>query len=104
MEQKPKKNALMKRFELSVDGSVAVLDYVEQGKDILIFTHTFVPPALRGKNIAARLTQYALDDARLQGKKVLPQCSYTVAYMAKNKEYADLQIQLPYSQKIGPVA
>ncbi len=91
MESTPQKNELMKRFELTLDGKLAQLDYVEQGEHVLVFTHTFVPPELRGRNVAAVLTQYALDDARRQGKKVVPQCSYTATFMARNKEYADLR-------------
>lgn len=90
MENEPEKNALMQRFELVADGKMAVLEYLDQGNNVLIFTHTFVPPELRGRNIAALLTKFALDDARAQGKKVVPQCSYVAAYIGRNKEYADL--------------
>jgi predicted GNAT family acetyltransferase len=90
MEKKPQKNVLMKRFELTLEGNLALLDYVEQGENLLVFTHTFVPHELRGQNVAAILTKYALDDARHQGKRVVPQCSYVAAYMERNKEYADL--------------
>ena len=91
MEKEPLKNGVMKRFELTIVGTLAVLDYVEQGENLLVFTHTFVPNELRGQNVAARLTKCALDDARQQGKKVVPQCSYVAAYMERNKEYADLR-------------
>jgi hypothetical protein len=91
MEKEPQKNELMKRFELTLEGKLAQLDYVEQENNRLVFTHTFVPPELRGQNVAARLTKYALDDARRQGKKVVPQCSYVATYMERNKEYADLR-------------
>ena len=90
MEKEPQKNVAMKRFELTLEGKLAQLDYVEQGDNLLIFTHTFVPNELRGQNVAARLTRFALDDARHQGKKVVPQCSYVAAYMERNKEYVDL--------------
>jgi predicted GNAT family acetyltransferase len=93
MEQEPRKNEVLKRFELSLEGNLALLEYVEQGENLLIFTHTFVPPELRGRNVAAKLTKFALDDARLQGKKVVPQCSYVAAYMERNKEYADLRAE-----------
>jgi hypothetical protein len=94
MANEPKKNELMQRFELNIEGHVAVLDYVEQGENVLAFTHTFVPTELRGRNVAAILTRFALDDARRQGKKVVPQCSYVAAYLERNKEYADLQASL----------
>lgn len=90
MVTEPTKNALMQRFELVADGRMAVLEYVDQGNDVLVFTHTFVPPELRGRDIAALLTKFALNDARAQGKKVVPQCSYVAVFMERNKEYADL--------------
>lgn len=93
MEKEPQKNELMKRFELTLEDKLAQLDYVEQGNNLLVFTHTFVPSELRGQNVAARLTKYALDDARRQGKKVVPQCSYVATYMERNKEYADLRAE-----------
>ncbi len=90
MEQEPRKNELMHRFELFLEGKLTHLDYAEREKDVVVFTHTFVPPEFRGQNVAARLTRYALDDARRLGKKVVPQCSYAAVYMERNKEYADL--------------
>jgi len=93
MENEPLKNELMQRFELIIEGQMARLDYVEQGENLLVFTHTFVPDALRGQNVAARLTKCALDDARRQGKKVVPQCSYVATYLERNKEYADLRAE-----------
>ena len=91
MANEPTKNELMQRFELRIEGHVAVLDYVEQDENVLVFNHTFVPTELRGRNVAAILTKFALDDARRQGKKVVPQCSYVAAYLERNKEYADLK-------------
>ena len=95
MENEPEKNELMKRFEMRIEGKTAVLDYVERGDSTLAFNHTFVPPELRGRNVAAILTRYALEDARRQGKKVVPQCSYVATFMERNKEYADLRAESP---------
>jgi len=91
MENQPIKNELMQRFELEIEGKLAILEYTVQGPDVLAFTHTFVPAELRGRNLAAILTRYALEDARQQGKKVDPQCSYTATFMKRNKEYQALQ-------------
>lgn len=99
MESGPIKNELMQRYELHLDGKVAVLAYELQEEGVVAFTHTFVPPELRGKNVAAILTKFALDDARSQGMKVAPQCSYVATYLERNKEYADLRAasSLPFS-------
>ena len=77
------------RFELSTDGEVAVCDYSEQG-DVWAFTHTFVPPRLRGGGIAGTLVKTALEAARQRGKKVEPLCSYVEAYISRHPEYRDL--------------
>jgi len=93
MELAPQKNELRQRFELSIDGKVALLAYEQRGEHLLVFTHTFVPEELRGQNLAARLTRAALDDARRQGKKVVPQCSYVATYLDRHREYADLRAE-----------
>lgn len=94
MENQPVKNELMQRYELHLAGKVAILAYEARGEDVVAFTHTFVPPELRGKNVAAILTKFALEDIRSEGRKVLPQCSYVVTYLERNKEYADLAAPL----------
>lgn len=99
MANEPVKNELMQRYELHLDGKVAVLAYEPQGEQVVAFTHTFVPPELRGKNVAAILTGFALEDVRSQGKKVVPQCSYVAAFLERNKEYADLAAEPPLSSK-----
>lgn len=93
MKNTPIKNDLMKRFELHIEDKIAVLEYQEQENNVLAFTRTYVPTELRGRNIAAMLTKFALDDARRQGKKVVPQCSYVATYIKRNKQYIDLNVQ-----------
>ena len=78
------------RFEIQIDDGIAYLEYEERGKT-LIFTHTYVPPALRGKGLAGQLTVRALDFARKEGKTIDPQCSYVAAYLDSHPDYADLR-------------
>ena len=91
MSQEPRKNTLTNRYELDLDGKRAYLAYEERPDGVVAFTSTFVPPELRGKNVAAILTRFALDDARARGRTVVPQCSYAAAYLERNPEYADLR-------------
>jgi len=93
MELTPKKNELRQCFEIAINGKVALLAYEQRGEDLLAFTHTFVPEELRGQNLAALLTKAALDDARRQGKKVIPQCSYVATYLDRHRQYADLRAE-----------
>ena len=91
MNEQPRKNPLTNRYELDLEGKLAYLAYKERPNGAVVFTSTFVPPELRGKNVAAILTRFALDDVRAQGRTVAPQCSYAAAYLERNPEYADLR-------------
>jgi len=45
---------------------------------------------LRGRTIGVRLVRGVLEDVRRQGIKVVPQCSFVRAFMARHPEYQDL--------------
>jgi uncharacterized protein len=77
------------RFETLVDGHLCVCQYRMFGR-LMMFTHTGVPHALRGRGIAADLVRTALAHAREQGFKVRPDCSYVEAYMQRHPETLDL--------------
>jgi predicted GNAT family acetyltransferase len=78
-----------RRFEILVDGHRSELTYTRQDGRIT-FTHTFVPPALRGRGLAERLVRAALDWARIEGELVEPACSYVARFMESHAEYHDL--------------
>src|SRR3954468_22213217 len=78
-------NEAERRFEATVDGHLSVADYELDG-DRMIFTHTFVPPELRGRGIAEKLVRAGLEHARTQGRKVVPACSYVGVFIERNKE------------------
>ena len=91
MNEQPRKNPLTNRYELDLEGKLAYLAYEERPNGAVVFTSTFVPPELRGKNVAAILTRFALEDVRAQGLTVVPLCAYAAAYLERNPEYADLR-------------
>jgi len=82
-------NAAARRYEADVDGHLAVAEYVLDG-DRQVFTHTFVPPELRGRGVAERLVRTALEEARTAGRKVVPQCSYVAVFIRRNPEFQPL--------------
>ena len=77
------------RFELSVDGHLAVLDYMLTGK-IIVFLHTEVPPALGGRGLGVNLVEAGLAYAREQGLKVRSMCWFMSKYLRRRPEYQDL--------------
>lgn len=79
-----------RRFVTRRDGHEGLVEYRYQG-DVLTITHTLVPAAIGGRGIAGELVQAAMDFAREQGAKVVPQCSYAAAWLDRHLEYADLR-------------
>jgi predicted GNAT family acetyltransferase len=77
------------RYEATVDGLLSVCEY-EVADDRIVFTHTLVPPELRGRGIAEQLVRKSLADARAAGRKVVPACSYVDVFIKRHAEYRDL--------------
>lgn len=77
------------RYELTVDGHLAAAHYgIADG--VITFEHTEVPPELGGKGIGSKLIKGALDQVRADDLKVIAQCPFVKAYIAKHPEYAGL--------------
>jgi len=82
-------NAAQNRYELEVDGHLAIAEYrLRPGR--ISFTHTEVPDALEGRGIGSKLVRAALDDARARGLKVVPLCPFVKRYIDKHPDYRDL--------------
>ena len=77
------------RFEATVDGHLCVAEYdLDDGE--MTFTHTYVPPELRGRGIAEKLVRTALDYARQESLRVIPACSYVATFIRRHREYVQL--------------
>lgn len=82
-------NPALHRYEADLGGQLAVAEYALDG-DRMVFTHTFVPPALRGRGVAEALVRAALDAARAADRRVVPQCAYVARFIARHAEYQPL--------------
>ncbi|QJC50481.1 N-acetyltransferase [Paenibacillus albicereus] len=60
------------------------------GGKVWIVDHTYVSPSHRGQNLASSLLQAVVDEARREGVKIEPACSYAAAQFKRRKDYADL--------------
>jgi uncharacterized protein len=76
-------------FELDADGHTAVA-YYQLSPGVITFVHTEVDPAVSGRGIGSRLVHGALQEARRQGLKVVPRCSFVGHYIARHPEFSDL--------------
>ena len=73
------------RFELTVDGHLAIAEYrIADGA--IYFTHTETPAALEGRGVGGRLVRAALESAKARGLKIVPRCSFVAAYQKTHPE------------------
>ncbi len=71
------------------DKSKAYLRYhIEDGK--LYLDATYTPEQWRGRGLARKLVEKAIDYAVSKGLKIAPICSYSVYYFLKNPDKRDL--------------
>jgi predicted GNAT family acetyltransferase len=82
-------NESERRFEISINGLLSKLDYI-QDKDTFVITHVGVHPDLRGQGVAGKLTQAGLEFAKAKSLRVIPMCAYAAAYIRRNPQYAEL--------------
>jgi len=82
-------NPVASRFEVPLDEGLGVCIYRQQG-DLLLLTHTEVPPQVQGRGVAGALVAATLAWARAEGLRVRPLCGYVGAYMRRHPETLDL--------------
>lgn len=82
-------DAAHRRYELDVAAGVAFIDYVRDGRNV-IMTHAEVPLALRGGGVGSALVQGALALVRERGEKLVPLCPFVARYVQRHPETRDL--------------
>ncbi|MBA4807822.1 GNAT family N-acetyltransferase [Brevundimonas sp.] len=82
-------NPELNRYELAVDGEVAVVTYNLSPPNLMI-TETLVPERLEGQGIASRLAKHVLADAKARDLLILPVCPFFSAYLQKHPEHGEI--------------
>ena len=67
------------------------LTWKARGKNVRVADHTLVPPEIGGRGVAAALVDALVADAREQGFRIVPQCSYVEAKFRRNPDWAELR-------------
>src|SRR5262245_20026724 len=73
------------RFEITIDGTAAVL-YYGRTRHSLVLVHTEVPPPIRGRHIADVLAEAGIDRAHAEGLAIVAVCPFVKAYLRKHRE------------------
>ena len=88
-------NRDLHRFETTVDGHVAFLDYAQQS-DRLVLVHTEVPEELEGHGVGGELVQFAIDFADAHAFTVIPRCPFARAWLERHPDEAErVTIEVP---------
>ena len=83
------RNAARQRFELVEEGLTAFADYYAHGEAVVI-PHVESPVPLRGRGTAGRLMEGLAPTARAEGLKLIPTCSYAVAWFRRHPQWKDV--------------
>lgn len=82
-------HAARQRYELEVEGGLAFIDYLREGRKVTM-THAEVPVPLRGGGVGSALVKGALALVRERGESVVPLCPFVAQYMRRHPETRDL--------------
>ena len=77
------------RYVVRLEGAEAEMTY-SSGETIDIIDHTFVPPELRGRSVGELLVARAVEDARANGRRILPLCTFAAAQFRRNPDWKDV--------------
>jgi predicted GNAT family acetyltransferase len=84
-------NAAAHRYEILSTGEVAGVAVYERRPGRIVFVHTEIAPAFKGRGLADQLARAALDDVRARGgEKVIARCPFIASFIARHVEYQDL--------------
>ena len=76
---------------LQGESAEGYLEWEPHSENVRIATHTVVPKKIGGRGVAAHLVRRLVSDARSQGFKIVPRCSYVAAKFEENPEWAELR-------------
>lgn len=81
------------RYVARVEGFAgeAELAFSRANPSIVIADHTVTPPAMRGQGVATALVERLIADARAEGLRIVPLCSFVKAQFDQHPEWADLR-------------
>lgn len=82
-------NVEKNQFEIQAGPHLAELAYSING-NVILFTHTGVPPDLEGQGIGSQLVQAGLRYAREKKLKVKSLCWFVSGYINRHPEVQDL--------------
>jgi predicted GNAT family acetyltransferase len=86
-------SAAQGRYVAIVDGLESEMTFTRatRGKrNLMIVDHTGVPKALAGRGVGLALVARAVEDARAEGFRIVPHCSFVRVMIQRHKAWQDV--------------
>lgn len=86
-------DALGGRYVAIVDGLESEMTYAREqraARDLMVIDHTGVPKALSGRGVGLALVARAVEDARAERFRIVPDCSFVRAMLRRRKDWRDV--------------
>jgi predicted GNAT family acetyltransferase len=78
-------------FDLTINSAKrGYLEYSLPDAGTMVIHFVEVDPALRGQGMGERLVDAAVDWARVNGRRIVPRCSYARAVLTRTAKYQDV--------------
>ena len=81
-----KKNEDLQRFELDIDGSLALIEYTEK-PGVIALIHTEVDPSLEGKGAGTAIVEKTLEYIEENNLKLIPLCPFVASYLKRHPDW-----------------
>jgi uncharacterized protein len=89
------------RYVAEVDAILSEMTYTLRSEEggrgkaairVMSIDHTGVPKALSGKGVGLALVRRAVEDARAEGFRIEPRCSFVRVMMERHRDLADVRV------------
>lgn len=77
------------RFELTVNDTIAFIEYKESDEAITVL-HTEVPPQLEGQGVGTAIVEKTLQEIEQRQRKLIPLCPFVTSYLKRHPEWQRL--------------
>lgn len=78
------------RYFVRLNDAEAEMTYSRAGDSMIIIDHTEVPDAMRGRSVGQALVRRAVEDARAEGRSIIPLCPFAKAQIKRHPEWQDV--------------
>lgn len=79
------------RYFIETESGEAELTYSLADGNRMVIGHTYVPVEARGREVALRLVERAVADAKARGLRIAPECAYVARVFERRKDLAALR-------------